>query len=51
MDGKKNLSVESINKMINGLELEGKPARYFEILVLYNQAKTLQGNHTAQGLW
>ena len=41
MDGKKNLSVESINKMISGLELDGKAARYFETLVLYNQSKTL----------
>jgi uncharacterized protein (TIGR02147 family) len=41
MDGKKNLSINSILKMISGLELEGKAARYFETLVLYNQAKTL----------
>lgn len=41
MDGKKNLSVKSILKMITGLELEGKAARYFETLVLYNQATTL----------
>ena len=41
MDGKKNLSVKSIDKMITGLDLEGKAARYFETLVLYNQAKTL----------
>lgn len=41
MDGKKNLSVKSIDKMITGLDLEGKAARYFETLVLYNQSKTL----------
>ena len=41
MDGKKNLSVKSIFKMIAGLELQGKAAQYFETLVMYNQASTL----------
>ena len=42
MDGKKNLSPESIKKMSAGIGLDGKAARYFENLVLYNQAKSLQ---------
>jgi len=42
MDGKKNLSEESIQKLKTALGLEGTAARYFEALVLYNQAKTLR---------
>jgi uncharacterized protein (TIGR02147 family) len=41
MDGRKNLSVESIQKVITALGLEGRAAGYFEALVQYNQAKTL----------
>lgn len=41
MDGRKNLSNESIQKLITALRLERKAARYFEALVNYNQAKTL----------
>jgi len=39
MDGKRNLSTNSLKKMIKGMALEGKPAVYFECLVNYNQAK------------
>jgi uncharacterized protein (TIGR02147 family) len=41
MDGRKNLSVESTQKIIAALGLEGRAARYFKALVSYNQAKTL----------
>jgi uncharacterized protein (TIGR02147 family) len=38
MDGKRNLSHESIKKMVKGLGLAGKKADYFEALVDYNQS-------------
>ena len=41
MDGRKNLSGESIHKLVKALGLEGTAANYFETLVHYNQAKTL----------
>jgi uncharacterized protein (TIGR02147 family) len=41
MDGRKNLSGASIQKVIAALGLEGRAAGYFEALVQYNQAKTL----------
>lgn len=39
MDGKRNLSTNSLRKMIKGIGLEGKQAVYFECLVNFNQAK------------
>jgi uncharacterized protein (TIGR02147 family) len=41
MDGRKNISGESVRKLVAALGLEGAAARYFEALVPYNQAKTL----------
>jgi len=41
IDGRKNLSGESIQKLIIALGLEGKTARFFESLIQYNQAKSL----------
>jgi uncharacterized protein (TIGR02147 family) len=41
MDGRKNLSDESTQKLIKALGLDGSAALYFEALVHYNQAKTL----------
>jgi|WetSurMetagenome_2_1015567.scaffolds.fasta_scaffold31750_3 uncharacterized protein (TIGR02147 family) len=41
MEGRKNLSHESIQKIVAALGLNRRAARYFETLVLYNQAKTL----------
>ena len=41
MDGRKNLSEESIQKLIIAIGLEGKAARYFEALIHYNQEKML----------
>lgn len=41
MQGHKNLSGDSIQKLISAMNLEGAAARYFETLVHYNQAKTL----------
>jgi uncharacterized protein (TIGR02147 family) len=40
MGGLKNLSDESIQKIVAALGLHGKAARYFEALVHYNQVKT-----------
>jgi uncharacterized protein (TIGR02147 family) len=40
MQGHKNLSGDSIQKLLTGMNLEGAAARYFEALVQYNQAKT-----------
>lgn len=40
IDGKKNLGVEGIRKFIRGFDLEGRQARYFEMLVYFNQAST-----------
>ena len=37
LKGERNLSLKSIQKFLTGLNLKGKPARYFETLVLYNQ--------------
>jgi uncharacterized protein (TIGR02147 family) len=41
MQGRKNLSGDSIQKLLSAMNLEGTAARYFEALVHYNQAKTL----------
>jgi uncharacterized protein (TIGR02147 family) len=39
--GKRNLSIESIQKIIKGIGLKGKAATYFENLTYLNQATTL----------
>ena len=41
IQGKRNLSIGSIQKIIKGLGLKGKPGTYFENLVYLNQAMTL----------
>lgn len=41
MQGRKNLSGDSIQKLLSAMNMEGAPAGYFETLVHYNQAKTL----------
>jgi len=38
LSGKRNLSYKSLQKFIKGLELKGPKAKYFELLVLYNQS-------------
>jgi uncharacterized protein (TIGR02147 family) len=38
MQGKRNLTLESINKFARGFGLTGRETRYFETLVLFNQA-------------
>jgi uncharacterized protein (TIGR02147 family) len=40
--GKRNLSIDSIQKIIKGIGLKGKAATYFENLVYLNQATTLE---------
>ncbi|MFP4163898.1 MAG: TIGR02147 family protein [Chitinispirillaceae bacterium] len=40
MEGTKNLSSASIQKVIVGMGLKGKAARYFETLVRYNQSSS-----------
>jgi uncharacterized protein (TIGR02147 family) len=40
--GKRNLSMDSIQKIIKGIGLKGKAATYFENLVYLNQATTLE---------
>lgn len=42
IDGKRNLTNESTEKMIVGLRLKPKAARYFKILVDFNQAELLE---------
>lgn len=42
IEGKRNLTAESLRKMVRGLGLSGKPASYFEALVYYNQARTVE---------
>lgn len=42
MQGKRNLSLNSIQKMKKGLKLTGRKADFFEYLVLLNQAKSLE---------
>lgn len=42
MDGKRNLSKNSLVKLIAALELDKAHAHYFENLVFFNQAKKLQ---------
>lgn len=42
MEGKRNLTEESIHKITTGLKLGKKESQYFENLVYYNQAKSAQ---------
>jgi uncharacterized protein (TIGR02147 family) len=42
IEGKRNLTDESLRKMIRGLGLSGRMATYFETLVKFNQAKTVE---------
>lgn len=42
IDGKRGLTVKSLKKMVKGLGLRGRKATYFENLVLYNQAVTVE---------
>jgi uncharacterized protein (TIGR02147 family) len=46
IDGKRNLTSESLRKMIRGMRLTGKSASYFEALVQFNQAKTVEDRET-----
>jgi uncharacterized protein (TIGR02147 family) len=41
IEGKRNLTSDSMRKVMKGLGLSGKAASYFETLVSYNQAKTI----------
>ncbi len=41
LQGKRNLSIDSINKITRAIGLRGKPAIYFENLVFLNQAITI----------
>jgi uncharacterized protein (TIGR02147 family) len=41
IDGKRNLTAESLRKILKGLGLTGKAATYFESLVYYNQAHSV----------
>jgi len=47
MQGKKNLTSQSIQKIVSGLHLKKKQADYFNELVLFNQATSLEakGKH------
>lgn len=40
LKGERNLSFKSIQKILQGLSLKGKSAKYFESLVLYNQTNS-----------
>jgi uncharacterized protein (TIGR02147 family) len=40
IEGKRNLTHDSLRRMMKGLNLTGRSASYFETLVFYNQAKT-----------
>ncbi len=42
IEGKRNLTLQSVRKMVRGLGLSGKPSSYFENLVFYNQAKSVE---------
>jgi uncharacterized protein (TIGR02147 family) len=42
IEGRRNLSKKTLFKMVKGLELTGIQADYFEKLVFFNQAKTLE---------
>ena len=40
IDGKRNITKNTVTKLIHGLGLENQPAAYFESLVFFNQAQT-----------
>lgn len=40
IDGKRNLTLESLKKVARGLAIKGRAAAYFKYIVLYNQAST-----------
>jgi len=42
IEGKRNLTDESLRKMMKGLGLSGRAATYFETLVKFNQARTVE---------
>ena len=42
MDGKKNLTMESILKISRALRLNKKAEEYFKVLVFFNQGKTVE---------
>ncbi len=42
IDGKRNLTSDSLKKIIRGMKLTGKASSYFEALVRFNQAKTVE---------
>ncbi len=42
IEGKRNLTSDSMRKIMKGLCISGKAAAYFEALVHYNQAKTVE---------
>ena len=42
IEGKRNLTADSLRRMLKGLGLSGRPATYFESLVHYNQARTAE---------
>jgi len=42
IEGKRNLTRESLQKMVRGLGITGRAATFFEALVLYNQAGTVE---------
>jgi uncharacterized protein (TIGR02147 family) len=42
IDGKRNLTDDSLRKIIKGLGITGRLATYFETLVRFNQAKTVE---------
>src|ERR1700678_2834375 len=42
MQGKSNLSEESIEKFVKGFKLNSQEGKFFKNLVLLNQAKTLE---------
>ncbi len=42
IEGKRNLTEKSVKKIIRGLRLSGRAAAFFENLVFYNQAKSIE---------
>lgn len=42
VDSKRNLSYNAVQKIIKALEISGKKAKFFENLVLYNQAESFE---------
>ena len=50
IDGKRNLTKNTVVKLISALNLDEKRANYFENLVFFNQAKTEKEKHTYYSL-